>query len=200
MKRDYWKIFRKFSKAIDITKELLICVRLRLIKKLIGYLKFMRRIQVCCSVRFEGRTIIMKTKNENFRSVIDAGFRASNFINELGITLKDCGPGWCETDLIVKDKHLQQNGLVHAGVQSTVADHTAGGAATTIVAENEYILTLEYKLNLLRAAAGSALFCRAEVIKPGNSFSVVESSVYSVNGNEKTLVAKGTFTMAVQKK
>jgi uncharacterized protein (TIGR00369 family) len=142
----------------------------------------------------------MNAQNPDYKEVIKKGFAAAPFVQELGIELLDCGPGWCETQLSLKPRHLQQNGVAHAGVQSTLADHTAGAAATTLVTEDEYILTVEYKINLLRAAAGPVLKCRAEVLKPGKNMHIVESSLYSidVSGTPK-LAAKGTFTMSVLK-
>ncbi len=141
-----------------------------------------------------------KTKNPNFRDMLDWGFKEVPFLKYVGIKLLDVGEGWCESEVMIETHHLQQGGYIHAGVISTMADHTAGGAATTLVAKDEFVLTLEFKMNLLRAAKGKRLRCRSEVLKPGSRFSVVESEVYLIgeNGSE-TLVAKGTFTMAVLK-
>jgi len=58
------------------------------------------------------------------------------------------------------------------------------------------VLTVEFKINLLQAARGDRLICRAEVLKPGRRFSVVESEVFSVDGGEERLVSKMTATMA----
>ncbi len=55
---------------------------------------------------------------------------------------------------------------VHAGVQATIADHTAGGAATTLIDKGQFVLTVEFKINLLRVTRGDSLLCRAQVLKP----------------------------------
>ena len=62
----------------------------------------------------------------NYQAVIRDIFSEAGFISELGIQLRDLGPGWCETEMMVAPRHLQQNGFIHAGVQATMADHTAG--------------------------------------------------------------------------
>jgi uncharacterized protein (TIGR00369 family) len=139
----------------------------------------------------------MKVTNPHYRAVIEQAFRAAAFVNEVGIRLLDCGPGWCETALTIAPRHLQQTGIVHAGVQTTIADHTAGGAAIALLGEGEYILTAEFKLNLLRAGRGESLWCRAQVLKPGRRLSFVESDVYAVSGEKKILISKMTATMAV---
>ncbi len=139
----------------------------------------------------------MDTKNPGFRALVEAVFAQAGFVRELGIELVDVGPGWCETRLAVEPRHLQQNGVVHAGVHSTLADHTAGAAAASLVAADEYVLTIEFQVHLLRAAPPAPLFCRADVLKPGARFSVVESSVYSERGERRELVSKLTATVAV---
>lgn len=41
--------------------------------------------------------------------------------------------------------HFQQNGFVHAGVQSTLADHACGVAAATIAPEGKPFCLLSLK-------------------------------------------------------
>ena len=45
---------------------------------------------------------------------------------------------------------MQQDGFVHAGVQAAVADHTSGDAAATLLAVGKIVLSIEFKINLLR--------------------------------------------------
>ncbi|MFA6412482.1 MAG: PaaI family thioesterase [Syntrophales bacterium] len=139
----------------------------------------------------------MEVKNPHYRQVIEAGFKGAAFVNDIGITLLDCGPGWCESSVTILPRHLQHGGLVHAGVQSTIADHTAGAAATTILAQGQFVVTAEFKINLLRAAKGDSLFCRAQVLKPGKLLIVVEAEVFVVSGTTKDFVSKTTATMSV---
>jgi len=138
-------------------------------------------------------------QNPNYKHIVTNIFDTANFIRDLGIKLIDLGAGWVETELLIQAKHLQQNQLVHAGVQATMADHTAGATAGTLIAEDEYILTVEFKINLLRPAIGERLFCRADMLKAGKQFSIVESEVYMVNDNQRKLASKATVTLAVLK-
>lgn len=139
-------------------------------------------------------------KNPNFRSVIAELFKQAAFVSDVGIQLIDIGPGWCETELILKPRHLQQDAFVHAGVQATMADHTAGAAGSSLVGEDEFVLTVEFKVNFLRAAQGERLRCRAEVLKPGRVFTVVESEVFAFSQDKSIIVAKATVTLAVLKR
>jgi len=123
-------------------------------------------------------------------------FRAARFTSDLGIDLESVGDGECVTTLDLKDRHLQQDGYVHAGIHATIADHTAGVAAATMLRERQMVLSVEFKINLLRPARGERLICRAEVLKPGRRFSVVESEVSCVDDGEERLVSKMIATIA----
>ena len=79
-------------------------------------------------------------------------FRSAPFIRQLGIELEAVAHGQCHTTLRIRSDHLQQNGLVHGGVVATMADHTAGGAAASVLGAGSYPLTVEFKINLLRGA------------------------------------------------
>jgi uncharacterized protein (TIGR00369 family) len=123
-------------------------------------------------------------------------YRAARFISDLGIDLESVGDGECVTTLELNDRHFQQDGFVHAGVHATIADHTAGVAAATMLSDRQMVLTVEFKINLLRMAKGQRLICRAEVLKPGRRFSVVESEVFCVDDGEEQLVSKMIATVA----
>lgn len=139
----------------------------------------------------------LKPRNPLFAENARAIFESAPFIREVGYELVSLVPGRAETGLIIEKKHKQQNNFVHAGVVATMADHTAGGAAGTLVAAGEIVLTVEYKINLLRPAVGERLRCVAEVIKNGRTIIVADSFVYTRKGKRETLVARATVTLAV---
>ena len=124
-------------------------------------------------------------------------FTLPGFSADIGIELERLAPGECETSLKLAPRHLQQDGYVHAGVQATLADHTGGGAGATLLAEGKIVLSVEFKINLLRPAKGESLRCRAKILKAGKTISVAESEVYAVTDGKETLVSKATITLAV---
>ena len=130
---------------------------------------------------------------------IEGVFRDAPFVAHLGIEFGALGPGWCEARLKLEPWHLQQTGVAHAGVVATLADHCAGAAASTQLAPGELVVTAEYKINLLRGARGEVLLCRAEVLKRGQTLTVVEAQVWAVADGARELVAKLNATMAVIK-
>ena len=139
----------------------------------------------------------MQAKCSNFAERVAAIFDQAPFIKFLGIQFKECAPGYCETFLVPEPQHLQQDDVVHAGVVATLADHTAGGAAGTLIGEDEIVLTVEFKINLLRPAKGEKLIAKAKVIKPGKNLSIAESEVWSHSKEGPKLVAKAMVTLAV---
>ncbi|WP_432473138.1 PaaI family thioesterase [Amphritea sp. HPY] len=140
---------------------------------------------------------VFRVRNPEYAAEVRRVFDKAPFVRELGIALLDFEPGHCNTQLPLEDRHLQQDGYVHAGVQATLADHTAGTAAATLLNAEQLILTAEFKINLLRAAKGDSLFCRAGVLKPGAQLIVAESEVFCVADGQTDLVAKATVTLAV---
>ncbi len=141
----------------------------------------------------------MQIRNPAYKQTVAGLFDQAPFIRDLDVTFVDCGPGWCETTLTLAPRHLQQTGVVHFGVQATVADHSAGAAATTVMQANQYALTTGCTIHMLRAATGERLRGYAHVLKAGRTTTVVEAEVFSVSGDREILVSKATLTMAVMK-
>jgi uncharacterized protein (TIGR00369 family) len=103
--------------------------------------------------------------------------------------------GYFQSKVRIEDYHRQQDGFIHAGVMATMADHTAGYAAFTTVAEEFQILTIEFKINFLKPAYGDALVCRSRVIRGGNTIIVSESEVFDIRNGEEILAAKAMVTL-----
>jgi uncharacterized protein (TIGR00369 family) len=114
----------------------------------------------------------------------------------IGAELHGVGPGFCEIHLPFREDLCQHDGFLHAGVTTTIADNAAGFAAHTLMPENASVLTVEFKANFLRPAAGERLVARARVQKPGRSISVVQSEVFAVKGGQEKSVAIMLATMA----
>ncbi|MEM6336042.1 MAG: PaaI family thioesterase [Bacteroidota bacterium] len=139
----------------------------------------------------------MSPRNPNYAGKVREEFDTAAFVNDLGIELGAFEPGWCEASLLLQPRHLQQTGIVHLGVQATLADHTAGGAAGTLIEADQKMVSTNIELHMLRPATGIRLHCRAEVLKAGRRLTVVESSVYAESETERVLTAKATVTIAI---
>ena len=122
--------------------------------------------------------------NPDWRTKVQQVLDGAPFVQHLGIRPTHLEPGVCHTTLAVRPEMLQHDGYVHAGVTTTLADHTAGAAAGTLIPADHTVLSVEFKVHLLRAAQTSTLVCRAQVIKPGAMFSVVEADVFDDAGKQ----------------
>jgi uncharacterized protein (TIGR00369 family) len=127
---------------------------------------------------------------------VQAIFGDAAFVAHLGIKLEAAGQGWCETSLVVAPEHMQQHGYAHAGVVTTLADHTCGGAARSGVAAGADVITIELKINFLRPATAPRLRARGQTLKTGRTVIVVESEVRSAD-EPNVLIAKCMSTLAV---
>ena len=103
--------------------------------------------------------------------------------------------GYFKSTVAVQEHHRQQDGFVHAGVMATMADHTAGYSAFTIVSEDFQILTVEFKINFLRPAFGESLACHSKVLREGGQIIISESEVFDIREGKAKLAAKAMVTL-----
>jgi len=130
-------------------------------------------------------------------ALVEQIFASAPFIRSLDIELVGFGSGWCETRLRVAPSFEQQHGLVHAGVLMTLADHTCGGAAATMVPHGQDVITVDNKFSFLRPASAPVLYCRAQVLRAGQRLAFVEADVMMERGEERVLSVRATSTLAI---
>ena len=125
---------------------------------------------------------------------VERRYYEARFVKDLGMSLVSVAPGEAVSRLTVEDRHLQQDGFVHAGVVATLADHTGGAAAWTLVEPHQTVLTVEFKIHFLNPARGPELTCRSTIMRPGRRIVAAESEVMNGDG---TRAAKLTMTLAI---
>jgi uncharacterized protein (TIGR00369 family) len=81
--------------------------------------------------------------------------------------------------LEISDQLRQQHGFAHAGVVASLADHTAGAAASTAIGEGQSVLTADYTIHLLRPGAGDVLKSRGEIVRAGRALIVAQADVWA---------------------
>ena len=91
------------------------------------------------------------------------------------------------------DALTQQHGYFHAGVTTSIADSACGYAALTMMPEDMDVLSIEFKINLLKPVQTSKLVAIGKVIQSGKTLTVFEGFVY--DESETKLIAKMTATM-----
>lgn len=126
-------------------------------------------------------------------------FARQAFVLHLGGTMEALAPGRAVLRLPFRPELAQQHGFFHAGALTTLADTAAGYAAFTLMPEGAAVLTVEFKVNLLRPGRGTATIARAEVLKPGRTLMAVRADVFCVaeDGAPEELAATMLATMMV---
>jgi len=96
-----------------------------------------------------------------------AAFARHGLMGLLGAELVELVDGRCAIEVAFRPDLTQHHGFFHAGVVGAVLDTAGGFAAGSTVGWTDSVLTVEYKLNLLRPAAGERLRAEASVLRAG---------------------------------
>ena len=138
----------------------------------------------------------MESLNPTFSDAVAQSFANQPVMNLIGARLGLVAPGIVEIVLPFRQDLTQQNGYLHAGVVTTIADSACGYAAFTLMPAGSAVLSVEFKVNLLRPARGESFVARAEVIKAGRTLSVTRADVFAVREDAvRELVATMQGTM-----
>ena len=137
-----------------------------------------------------------KPSNQAFITEVENSFAKQALMTLIGAQLTRVEPGLIEISLPFRPDLTQQNGYLHAGIVTTIADSACGYAAYTLMPAGSSVLSVEFKVNLLRPAKGKGFVAVAEVLKPGRTLTVVRSDVFAIDdGGTRELVATMLGTM-----
>jgi len=114
----------------------------------------------------------------------------------IGAELSRVEPGLVEITLPYRSDLTQQHGYLHAGIVTTIADSACGYAAYSLMPAESEVLSIEFKVNLLRPAKGETFLAVAEVVKSGKTLTVVRADVFGVDQEgQRELIATMLGTM-----
>jgi uncharacterized protein (TIGR00369 family) len=94
----------------------------------------------------------------------------------LGARLANISEGEVALEVPIRAELFQQDGYVHGGVLSYLADNALTFAGGTVLGPK--VLTSAYKINYLRPARGRTLVARASVIHAGRRLAVCRCNVF----------------------
>ncbi len=111
----------------------------------------------------------------------------------LGTELVACAPENVEARIRIRNELTQQNGFVHGGVVSYLADTALGFAGGSAL--GSWVVTSEFKVNFVRPAQGEELIARANAVHAGKSQAVCRCEVFVKQGADERLcaIAQGTI-------
>lgn len=139
--------------------------------------------------------MIFEPSNPLFATEVRDSFARQTVMTTIGAELVSVVPGAVQISLPYRADLTQQNGYLHAGIVTTIADSACGYAAYTLMPPNSAVLSVEFKVNLLRPAKGEEFLAIAEVLKPGRTLTVVRADVFANPKSERVLVATMLGTM-----
>ncbi len=135
-------------------------------------------------------------RNPAFAEEIKQSFARQTMMGLIGAELSRVEPGAIEITLPYRADMTQQHGYLHAGIVTTIADTACGYAAYSLMPPNSEVLSVEFKVNLLRPAKGEKFVAVSEVIKAGKTLTVVRADVFGVDHEgQRELVATMLSTM-----
>jgi uncharacterized protein (TIGR00369 family) len=123
--------------------------------------------------------------NPSFEANVRDSFSQQTAMTTIGAQLIRVEPGVVEIMIPYRANLTQQHGYLHGGIITTIADTACGYAAYTLMPADSEVLSVEFKVNLLRPAKGKSFVATAEVIKPGRTLTVARADVLSVDEAEK---------------
>lgn len=133
--------------------------------------------------------------NPSFADEIKQSFAKQTIMGLIGAELTRVEPGVIEIRLPYRADLAQQHGYLHAGIVTTIADSACGYAAYSLMPPNSEVLSVEFKVNLLRPAKGETFSAVAEVVKSGKTLTVVRADVFGIERERRDLVATMLGTM-----
>ena len=134
--------------------------------------------------------------NPHFAETIAESFAQQAVMKLIGARLAHVEAGIVEIELPFRSDLTQQDGYLHAGIVTTIADSACGYAAFSLMPSGSAVLSIEFKVNLLRPARGDLFVARAKVIKAGRTLSVTRADVFAVHDDsQRELVATMQGTM-----
>ncbi|MEO6391351.1 MAG: PaaI family thioesterase [Pyrinomonadaceae bacterium] len=133
--------------------------------------------------------------NPEFTDEVRASFARQEFMRYLGATIERVEPGAVDIAMPYRPELVQQNGYVHAGAITSIADSASGYAAYTLMPAGSSVLSVEFKVNLLAPAEGDRFLAEGRVIRAGKTLTVTRGDVYAYRGEERKHIATMQATM-----
>ena len=130
-----------------------------------------------------------QVQDADFERRVRESFARQQVMRLIGASLRRVEPGAVDIEVSYREDLTQQNGYIHAGILTTVADRACGYAAYTLMPSGSEVLSVEFKVNLLRPAAGEVFVAEARVLKAGKTLTVARCDVYGRVADETKLIA-----------
>jgi uncharacterized protein (TIGR00369 family) len=126
---------------------------------------------------------------------IRASFDRQSFMHTLGARLAAVAPGEVTIELPFRAELTQQHGFLHAGVVAAIADSACGYAALSLMAAEAAVLSVEFKINLMKPAGGEQFRAVGKVVRAGRTLTVCSGEVWARRDGQEAIIAVMQATM-----
>ena len=126
---------------------------------------------------------------------VKASFDRQTFMQTIGARLISVDPGEVVIEWAYSRELTQQHGFLHAGVVAAVADSACGYAALTMMSRDAAVMSVEFKVNLMKPAAGETFRAIGKVIRSGRTLSVCSAEVHAYSSGKDSTIALMQGTM-----
>jgi uncharacterized protein (TIGR00369 family) len=127
--------------------------------------------------------------NPNFVEEVRNSFAGQKVMQLIGASLTLVEVGAVDITLPYREDLTQQNGFVHAGIITTIADSACGYSAYTLMPPDSDVLSVEFKINLLKPAKGEKFVAEGRVLRSGKTLTVARCDVFAYQGLERDVIA-----------
>ncbi|HAO31457.1 MAG TPA: PaaI family thioesterase [Candidatus Competibacter sp.] len=141
-----------------------------------------------------------KPANPDFAAVVRGSFATQGLMQLIGATLERVEPGEVDIALPYRDDLTQQHAFLHGAVTTAIADSAAGYAALSLMPAGSEVLSVEFKINLLRPATGPRFVAEGRVVKAGKTITVSRADVFGYTDGKPVHIATLLATMIAHDK
>jgi len=120
-------------------------------------------------------------------------FLRQKVMKTIGAQMLTVAPGVVEIELPYHPGLTQQDGFIHAGIITTIADSACGYAAYSLMSADAAVLTVEFKVNLLAPAKGERFVARGRVLRSGRTLTVCQADVVAYPSEQTVATMLGTI-------
>jgi uncharacterized protein (TIGR00369 family) len=123
-------------------------------------------------------TLQFEVSNPDYAKAVRDSFARQGLMATLGARIVAIDPGYCVIEMGYTPAVAQQQGFFHGGAIGAIADNAAGYAAYSLMPAGAEILTVEYKINLIRPALPPTLRAEGRVLRAGKTLTVCRADVF----------------------
>jgi uncharacterized protein (TIGR00369 family) len=131
---------------------------------------------------------------EDLIGTLRARLAASAFHTWAGMEVVDASPGTVTVTMLVEDRHVNLQGLVHGGMLAILADTACGLSIRSAMEPGRLHVTADLDIHFLAPAKPGVLVGRGKAVKVGRSLAFAEASIEDDQGR---LLAKAQSRFSV---